>query len=194
MKEDEIKHTIPENDDIPTIPEPSDEEPSDEELNELAQDLLDSDFDELSAGNQRVIEHIADNESISENPNTVYSGTLTFGQKLSDTVARIGGSWTFVVLSLVILTIWIIINTRYITTSPVDPYPFILLNLALSMLTALQAPIIMMSQNRQAEKDRIEANANYEVCLKMELELTRLHQRFEELENKMNGTDSDSRS
>lgn len=184
MKEDETKKPDP-NINAPTIPDPTDEE-----LNELAQDLLDSDFDELSEDNQRVIEHIAENESISENPNTVYSETLTFGQKLSDTVARIGGSWTFVILALIVLTVWIVINTRYVTASPVDPYPFILLNLALSMLTAIQAPIIMMSQNRQAEKERIEANANYEVCLKMELEITRLHQRFEELENKLNGTDS----
>lgn len=186
MKEDEIKKPNEDEIDIPVIPDPS----SDEELNELAQDLLDSDFNELSDDDQRVIEHIADNESISENPNTVYSENVTFGQKLSDTVARIGGSWTFVILSLVVLTVWIIINTKYITSSPVDPYPFILLNLALSMLTAIQAPIIMMSQNRQAEKERIEANANYEVCLKMELEITRLHQRFEELETKLTGTDS----
>ncbi len=185
MKEDEIKKPTPSDIDLPTIPDPTDEE-----LNELAQDLLDSDFDELSEDNQRVIEHIAENESISENPNTVYTDNLTFGQKLSDTVARIGGSWTFVILALIVLTVWITINTRYITESPVDPYPFILLNLALSMLTAIQAPIIMMSQNRQAEKERIEANANYEVCLKMELEITRLHQRFEELENKLNGTNS----
>ncbi len=161
-------------------------DPLDEELNELAHDLLDSDFDELSEGDQKIIEHIADNESIAENPNTTYSHTATFGQKLADDVARIGGSWTFVILSLIILAIWIFVNLKQITSTPWDPYPFILLNLVLSMVAALQAPVIMMSQNRQSEKDRISANANYEVCLKMELELTRLHQRFEELEAKLN--------
>lgn len=161
-------------------------DPLDEELNELAHDLLDSDFDELSEGDQKIIEHIAENESIAENPNTTYSDTVTFGQSLSDDVARIGGSWTFVILSFVILIIWIFLNSKQITQAPWDPYPYILLNLVLSMVAALQAPIIMMSQNRQAEKDRISANANYEVCLKMELEITRLHQRFEELELKLN--------
>jgi uncharacterized membrane protein len=161
-------------------------DPLDEELNELAHDLLDSDFDELSEGDQKIIEHIAESESIAENPNTTYSDTITFGQKLSDDVARIGGSWAFVIISLVILIIWVFLNSKYITGAPWDPYPYILLNLVLSMVAALQAPIIMMSQNRQAEKDRISANANYEVCLKMELEITRLHQRFEELETKLN--------
>lgn len=165
-------------------------DPLDEELNELAQDLLDSDFDQLSERNQKVIEHIADSESIAENPNTVYNNTLTFGQRISDTVAKIGGSWTFVISSIVILAIWIFINCQFITDHPFDPYPFILLNLALSLLAALQAPIIMMSQNRQAEKDRVEANANYEVCLKMELEITRLHQRFEVLENQILNSNS----
>lgn len=177
-KEEEIKpNTINQNDSL---------DPMDEELNELAHDLLDSDFDELSEGDQKIIEHIAENESIAENPNTTYSHSVTFGQSLADDVARVGGSWAFVILSLVILAIWIFVNSKYITGTPWDPYPFILLNLVLSMVAALQAPIIMMSQNRQAEKDRISANANYEVCLKMELELTRLHQRFEELEAKLN--------
>lgn len=184
MKEEEEKNE----EELKNNPENNDNisDPLDEELNELAQDLLDSDFDELSAGDQKIIEHIAESESISENPNMMYSDTVTFGQKLSDDVARIGGSWAFVVLSLVILTVWIFVNSKQITNLPWDPYPYILLNLVLSMVAALQAPIIMMSQNRQAEKDRITANANYEVCLKMELEITRLHQRFEELENKLN--------
>lgn len=177
-KTEEIKNkSINENDSL---------DPLDEELNELAHDLLDSDFDELSEGDQKIIEHIAEHESISENPNTTYSDTITFSQSLADDVARVGGSWTFVILSLLILVIWIFVNSKHITEAPWDPYPFILLNLVLSMVAALQAPIIMMSQNRQAEKDRISANANYEVCLKMELEITRLHQRFEELELKLN--------
>lgn len=179
-EEKEEKEEI-KNDDVEQI-----QDPMDEELNELAQDLLDSDFDELSERSQKVIEHIAESESIAENTNAVYSSTVTVGQKLSDDVARIGGSWSFVILSLIILAVWIFVNTKYVTDLPWDPYPYILLNLALSMLAALQAPIIMMSQNRQAEKDRIEANANYEVCLKMELEITRLHQRFEELETRLN--------
>lgn len=177
MKNEEIPST-PQKENIPP-------DPLEEELNELAHDLLDADFDDLSARKQKVIEYIAEDESIAENPNTVYSQTLTFGQILADHVARIGGSWYFVIVSIVLLAIWILLNTSLFTPTPMDPYPFILLNLALSMLTALQAPIIMMSQNRQAEKDRVDANANYEVCLKMELELTRIHQRFEELEEKL---------
>lgn len=154
----------------------------DQEVQDLAQDFFDNDFDDLSAGKKRILEKIVEGETVSENSNRLYTETLTFGQRVSDRVAKFGGSWPFIIVSLVLLVLWVALNSlAYFGENPFDPYPYILLNLILSMLAALQAPIIMMSQNRQAEKDRIDAKSNYEVCLKMELDLMRLHQRFDEV-------------
>jgi uncharacterized membrane protein len=105
--------------------------------------------------------------------------TLTKGQKISDNVAKFGGSWRFIIIFGIVLTLWIIFNVIAIGRFKFDPYPFILMNLILSCIAALQAPIIMMSQNRQEEKDRIRSENDYLINLKAELEIRSLHQKMD---------------
>lgn len=100
---------------------------------------------------------------------------LSTAQKLADKVAEVGGSWTFIIAFFVILIAWILMNVHYLNEKAFDPYPFILLNLVLSCIAAIQAPIIMMSQNRQEEKDRRQARSDYMINLKSEIELRSLH-------------------
>jgi uncharacterized membrane protein len=107
--------------------------------------------------------------------------TYTFGQRLADNVATFGGSWTFIIAFGVFLFIWIITNVFILVSRPFDPYPFIFLNLILSCIAALQAPVIMMSQNRQEEKDRTRAKKDYMINLKAELEIRMLHEKIDHL-------------
>ena len=104
---------------------------------------------------------------------------LTPGQKISDKVALFGGSWKFIIIFLIILTAWIIFNVVALAYLKFDPYPFILMNLILSCIAALQAPVIMMSQNRQEEKDRKRSENDYLINLKAELEIRSLHQKMD---------------
>jgi len=104
---------------------------------------------------------------------------LSQGQRISDKVARFGGSWTFIISFLVLLAIWLAYNATVPVKDRFDPYPFILMNLVLSCIAALQAPIVMMSQNRQEEKDRIRAENDYLINMKAELELRSLHQKMD---------------
>ena len=152
-------------------------------VHRLAQQLLHEDFDLLSPREQVVINRIADGLHISRNVLEEHQEKLTPGQRLADRVASFGGSWPFIILFLVVLAAWIIINTLILAEwdHTFDPYPYILLNLVLSMLAAIQAPVIMMSQNRHAEKDRIDAALDYEVNLKAELEIMSLHQKLDVL-------------
>jgi uncharacterized membrane protein len=148
----------------------------------LAKAMFGVKFHELGDQEQRVIESIANKEPLAENVNITFHENLTLGQKLADKVASFGGSWTFIIIFAVIMLCWMTVNSWLLLAEQAfDPYPFILLNLALSALAALQAPIIMMSQNRQAAKDRFEISANYEVSLKTDIEITRLHQKIDEL-------------
>jgi uncharacterized membrane protein len=119
---------------------------------------------------------------ISRDTTQEYQKKLSFGQRLADKVAAFGGSWTFIIIFAVVLLSWIGLNSLILArrSASFDPYPYILLNLFLSMLAALQAPVIMMSQNRQAAKDRTDAAHDYEVNLKAEVEV-RLHQKLDEL-------------
>jgi uncharacterized membrane protein len=105
----------------------------------------------------------------------------SFGQKLADKVAAFGGSWSFILLFVGFLLLWIVINVFILVTKPFDPYPFIFLNLILSFIAALQAPVIMMSQNRQEEKDRSRAKKDYMINLKAELEIRMLHEKIDHL-------------
>jgi uncharacterized membrane protein len=107
--------------------------------------------------------------------------TYTYGQRLADNVATFGGSWTFIIWFGVFLFIWIITNVFVLVSRPFDPYPFIFLNLILSCIAALQAPVIMMSQNRQEEKDRTRAKKDYMINLKAELEIRMLHEKIDHL-------------
>lgn len=116
---------------------------------------------------------------ISTDTNAALSKTDDFGPRLSDSIARIGGSWSFIIGFMVFLVLWAVVNTVVLTTRAFDPYPFVFLNLILSMLAAIQAPIIMMSQNRQATRDRFQAENDYEVNLKAELEVLSLHEKID---------------
>lgn len=109
------------------------------------------------------------------------NGANTLGQRLADRVASFGGSWKFIILFSIIIFIWIIINIMFLADKGFDPYPFILLNLILSCLAALQAPVIMMSQNRQEEKDRERSQQDYMINLKTELEIRILHEKLDHL-------------
>ena len=149
----------------------------------LAEQLLHEGFDQLSPPEQVVINRIADGLHISRNVLEELQQRLTPGQRLADRVASFGGSWSFIILFLAVMAAWIITNTLILAewNHTFDPYPYILLNLFLSMLAAIQAPVIMMSQNRHAEKDRIDAAFDYEVNLKAELEIMSLHQKLDML-------------
>jgi uncharacterized membrane protein len=119
---------------------------------------------------------------ITRNVNEEEAAHLTFGDRAADVIAEFGGSWKFIISSLALFAIWIGANTVLLTRKPFDAYPFMLFNLALNMITALQAPIIMMSQNRQSHKDRLRADLDYAVNLKNELALNEMLQRLHVLE------------
>ena len=140
-------------------------------------------FEALTEKEKRVVRHITDRKRISRNVNQDFSSELTFGQRLADRVASFGGSWTFILLFLGVLLCWVCLNTFLLSrhNAQFDPFPYILLNLILSMLASLQAPVIMMSQNRQAVKDRLDAGHDYEVNLKAELEIMGLHEKMDAL-------------
>ena len=138
---------------------------------------------EAGESEQRVIDRLTKRLHVSRNAQQEFEGSLTFGQRLADRIAVFGGSWTFILLFLALLLAWIVVNTVVLARwgQPFDPYPYIFLNLILSMLAALQAPVIMMSQNRYAAKDRVAAEHDYEVNLKAELEILALHQKVDTL-------------
>ncbi|PYQ23854.1 MAG: hypothetical protein DMF81_07385 [Acidobacteria bacterium] len=122
------------------------------------------------------------------NPNKVVRQRETFGERVADSVAKFGGSWSFIFSFAGVLLSWIAVNAillRNVGNGPFDPYPFILLNLFLSMLAAIQAPVIMMSQNRQDAKDRIRSELDYQVNLKAELEIMQLHEKFDRLQQEL---------
>lgn len=153
------------------------------QLIEFAKKCFHIGFDSLPDREQKVVRHFADRLRISRNINHEFEDKLTFGQRLADKVASFGGSWTFIIIFAAILLFWVLLNSFILARrgDSFDPYPYILLNLFLSMLAALQAPIIMMSQNRQAAKDRLDAAHDYEVNLKAELEILSLHEKMDEL-------------
>src|SRR5438270_8430695 len=118
---------------------------------------------------------------VSRNLNQEEALRLTFADRAADKIAEFGGSWKFIIFSIALFILWVVTNTYLLTRQPFDPFPFILLNLALNMITALQAPIIMMSQNRQSHKDRIRANLDYQVNLKNELLLSDIIRRLDQI-------------
>jgi uncharacterized membrane protein len=148
---------------------------------EYLQKLLIDEKGELSHLEKDVIDKLTEYESISANIEKDFVSEFTFGEKLSDHIASFGGSWKFISIFGLIIFLWISINAFILLTKPFDPYPFILLNLVLSCLAAIQAPIIMMSQNRQESRDRNRAEQDYKINLKAELELRQLHQKVDHL-------------
>ena len=137
--------------------------------------------DQLGASERKALERAAQRRTIIEDPNQQLQQQATLGERVADRVARLGGSWSFIILFLAFLLAWILINFSLPAARVLDPYPFIFLNLILSMIAALQAPIIMMSQNRQSATDRRMAAHDYEVNLKAEIEIMALHEKMDSL-------------
>jgi len=130
---------------------------------------------------KEVIESLQEHEILSSDISKQFETRLTFGERLSDRIASFGGSWRFISLFGAVLFGWIILNAIFLLNRAFDPYPFILLNLILSCLAAIQAPIIMMSQNRSEARDRLRAENDYKVNLKAELEIRHLHEKIDHL-------------
>ena len=131
---------------------------------------------------RQVLEQAIGKKALALDTSAVFDEKSTFGQRLADGVASFGGSWTFLISFGVVLVAWVCINLLLTRSAP-DPYPFIFLNLLLSMLAAVQAPVIMMSQNRQAAKDRLVTSHDYECNLKAEIEIMALHDKVDQLRN-----------
>lgn len=136
---------------------------------------------ELAIIDNDVMEAIKNNSILSENIQDETEADLSFGQRIADKVAAFGGSWTFIITFFSFIIIWMTINIWFLATKPFDPYPFILLNLILSCIAAIQAPIIMMSQNRQEQKDRQRGEHDYKINLKAELEIKLLSEKIDHL-------------
>jgi len=156
----------------------------DKKVHDTAKKLFSSEYEKLTKQEKHVVHHITERTPISTNVIQEHYEQLTFGQKMADKVASFGGSWMFIIIFMVVLVTWIILNSFILIklgSSSFDPYPYIFLNLMLSMLAAIQAPIIIMSQNRQAYKDRLSAEHDYEVNLKAELEIIGLHEKVDSL-------------
>lgn len=153
------------------------DERADQRVAALGQLLLDGGLGTLSERERRVITTIARRQHVTRNVNRAVDADRTFGDRLADRVAGFGGSWAFILIFIGLLIAWVALNTLAVGRygAAFDGYPFIFLNLILSMVAALQAPIILMSQNRQAARDRIAASLDYEVNLKAELEIMALH-------------------
>jgi uncharacterized membrane protein len=143
--------------------------------------LLTRERGELTRLEHEVVKSLADHETLAENTEAEYAERRTLGERMSDRLASFGGSWTFITLFGVLLLAWMGFNIVVAGTSQFDPYPFILLNLVLSCLAAIQAPIIMMSQKRQEAKDRLRSENDYRVNLKAELEIRHLHEKMDHM-------------
>ncbi len=148
---------------------------------EYVEDALEEERGELSRLDLEVVESLREQETLTENLNLAFEKDLSFGARVADRVAAFGGSWTFIILFFCVLVLWMLVNTTIVLARPFDPYPFILLNLVLSCLAAIQAPIIMMSQNRQEARDRLRSENDYQVNLKAELEIRHLHEKLDVL-------------
>ena len=156
-----------------------------EDLGEFRKDyvkeVLEDEIGELSALDQEVVESLEQHEILSSDIIKQFERKLTFGERLSDRIAEFGGSWKFLITFGAVILIWIAINGIMLATRAFDPFPFILLNLVLSCLAAVQAPVIMMSQNRSEARDRLRAENDYKVNLKAELEIRHLHEKLDHL-------------
>lgn len=144
-------------------------------------EVLKSASQEVYELEKEMTKSLEEEQALSRNINKEFEGNLTLGQRLADRLADFGGSWTFISVFIGMLIIWMGINTIVLLTKPFDPYPYILLNLVLSCLAALQAPVIMMSQNRQEAKDRLRAEHDFEINLKAEIEIRKLHEKIDHL-------------
>jgi uncharacterized membrane protein len=148
---------------------------------EVAEKFFGVPYESLDERAKKVTRHIAERKHIARNAVKELEAATTQGQRAADAVAAFGGSWIFITIFIVTMILWVGLNSLILVKygSSFDPYPYILLNLFLSMLAAIQAPIILMSQNRKTEKDRISAEHDYEVNLKAELEIMLLHEKLD---------------
>lgn len=157
----------------------------DERINpqRLAAGFFRKEWKDLSELERRVARAVVERRNISRDLGKAFIDERTFGESVADKVASFGGSWTFILIFGGVILTWVFVNSMILFRygDAFDPYPYILLNLFLSMLAAIQAPIIMMSQNRQAAKDRQDAAHDYEVNLKAEMEILTLHQKLDDL-------------
>jgi uncharacterized membrane protein len=167
------------------VPDVSDEKDPrmDQQVVELAKQLLESGFDRFSDRERRVLIRVAKRLHVTQDVNRAVEEKQTFGDRLADRVARFGGSWAFIMIFLGVLIAWTGLNTTILRGfgEAFDPYPYIFLNLILSMLAAVQAPVILMSQNRQAKRDRLAAGLDYEINLKAEIEIMALHEKLDRI-------------
>ena len=150
---------------------------------DTARKFFNHEFDRLGRQENSILEKFLKRRRATRDVNTEFEAKLTIGQRVADKVASTMGSWSFIIIQSVILSIWVVLNVVAIVQHW-DPYPFILLNLALSFQAAYAAPIIMMSQNRQAEKDRLQSTYDFEIDTKAELEILQLHDKFNELRDR----------
>lgn len=148
---------------------------------QYVEDVLVTETGELSQLEQDVVQSLRQQELLSADLNREFDSQLTVGERFADRIAGFGGSWPFILIFLFCCGLWIALNALAMFGHPFDPYPFILLNLVLSTLAAIQAPVIMMSQNRQEAKDRLRAEHDYRVNLKAELEIRHLHAKLDQL-------------
>lgn len=145
------------------------------------QNLITEERGKIESLEQEVVNSIHDSELLAVNPIKTYTEKTSLGDNIADRVAKFGGSWRFIIAFFSILLVWILANTIVLLNRAFDPYPFILMNLILSCIAAIQAPIIMMSQNRQETKDRIRSENDYKVNLKAEIEIRTLHEKVDHL-------------
>jgi uncharacterized membrane protein len=150
---------------------------------DLAQDLLGVAYETLDERSKKVVRQTVGRQHIAKNTAVSQDEDITLGQRAADAVASFGGSWLFIGSFVGVMVVWVVLNSVLLARSgrSFDPYPYILLNLFLSMLAAVQAPILLMSQNRQSQKDRYNAEHDYEVNLKAELEIMLLHRKIDAL-------------
>jgi uncharacterized membrane protein len=143
--------------------------------------ILETERGEISDLEQEVITSLSKQEIFSHDVEQEFQAKRSVGEKVADHIAAAGGSWSFIIIFMLFLVVWIGINTFLLLKKPFDPYPYILLNLFLSCIAAIQAPIIMMSQKRQEARDRLQASHDYQINLKAELEIRHLHRKIDHL-------------
>ncbi len=144
-------------------------------------ELLQEEKGELDDLELEVLRSLHEHELVSSNLNEAFNEAQTLGERFADRIARFGGSWTFIISFVSVLVAWVALNSSQLLASPFDPFPYILLNLLLSCLAAIQAPVILMSQNRQEAKDRMRAEHDYQVNLKAEMEIRHLNEKMDHL-------------
>jgi uncharacterized membrane protein len=148
---------------------------------EYVKDVIKADKGELSKLEEQVVVSMKEQALLSQNINVEYDRQRSFGEIMADRLADFGGSWLFIGIFCGVLIIWLVMNSVALIMKPFDPYPYIFLNLVLSCLAAMQAPVILMSQNRQEVRDRLHAEQDYRVNLKAELEIRHLHEKIDHL-------------